>query len=81
MYDRTGMIELIEDAESHTPFCSCWAPMVPAVRDGALWLECSARPEPRRGFLSRLVSLDWAFSHDRQLLLAADELGGELVAA
>ena len=59
MYDRTGMIELIEDAESHTPYCTCGQPMTAATRDGALWLECSARPDPRRGLLSRLVSLDW----------------------
>jgi hypothetical protein len=81
MYDRRGMIDLIEDAESHTPFCTCGEPMVPAVRDGALWLECSARRGPHRGLLARLISFDWAVGHDRNLLLDSDELAGDLAAA
>jgi hypothetical protein len=73
MYDRSGILELIEDAERSHRACSCGAPMVPADEAGALWLICSERPAPRN-LRSRLMSLDWVRPHDRILLLDADEL-------
>lgn len=73
MYDRNAILELIEDAERSHRYCSCGAPMIPADEAGALWLDCSNRPAPRR-LRSRLTSLDWLTPHDRVLLVDADEL-------
>jgi hypothetical protein len=74
MYDRTSILNLIEDAEHERRACSCGAPMIVTVRDGALWLDCAERPVPREGLLSRLASLDWLAIHDRRLLLEPEEL-------
>ena len=67
---ETSLVSYIESSVDHHPFCACGAPMIPADHDGALYLECSRHDEERHG-LSRLWSL---FGHDRQLLIAADEL-------
>jgi hypothetical protein len=73
MYTRNAILDLVESAENSHRLCSCGAPMVPADKDGALWLLCSDRPAPR-SLRSKLTSLDWLTPHDRVLLLDADEL-------
>jgi hypothetical protein len=74
MYDRTAIIDLVEDAERHAPHCACGAPLVAREEDGALWLACSARRPERQGVLARLRALDFLAWHDRRLLLDAAEL-------
>jgi len=74
MYDRLTILHLVDEAQRETPSCTCGAPMVPADRDGGLWLECSARLRPGEGLLARLASLDWLAGHRRRLILAEDEL-------
>jgi hypothetical protein len=69
-HDRS-LIGYIESAIDRTPLCACGAAMVPAEHDGALFLECATHDEDRRGVIARVRAL---FGHDRQLLLAAEEL-------
>jgi hypothetical protein len=74
VYDRTAILNIVDDAERAHPLCTCGRPMIPEDREGALWLACS-RPRPRRdGLLNRIRSLDWAVPHDRLLLVSAEEL-------
>jgi hypothetical protein len=77
MYDRDAIMSVIYTAEREHSYCACGAPMIPADRDGSLWLECSAhreRGDKPAGFFARLASLDWLTGHDRLLLLDATEL-------
>jgi hypothetical protein len=73
MYDRTALVDLVEDAERRTPFCACGAPMIAVESDGALWLECSERRRTREGFLARVISFDWLVLHRRHLLVDLEE--------
>ena len=74
LYDRLGILSLIQGAEQESRFCACGARMIVVERDGAIWLDCAARPGPRSGFLSRLASIDWISGHDRRLILDEAEL-------
>jgi hypothetical protein len=74
MYDRTTIMNLIEDAERARPYCFCGAHMVARERDGALRLECAAPRKARRGLLARLATLEWLDSHESRLIIDGDEL-------
>ncbi len=74
MYDRDTVLSLAEEAEQERRSCSCGAPMIVVLRDGALWLDCAERPEPREGLRAHLASLDWLAVHDRRLILEPEEL-------
>jgi hypothetical protein len=71
MRHSTSLVSYIESAVDRNPFCACGSPMLPVDHDGALYLECARHDEEKRGFTARLWSL---FGHDRQLLMAAEEL-------
>jgi hypothetical protein len=71
MRHSASLVTYIESVVDRTPVCACGAPMVPADHDGALYLECSTHDQEKRGFTARLWSL---FGHDRQLLMAREEL-------
>jgi hypothetical protein len=74
MYDRTTIMNLIEDAERARPYCFCGAHMVARERDGALRLECAAPRKARRGLLARLATLEWLDIHESRLIIDANEL-------
>lgn len=74
MHDPTGLVHLIEDSLADNPRCTCGAPMTVTELDGALWLDCSARPSPGGTLLARVASFDWLTGHDRRLLLDRTEL-------
>jgi hypothetical protein len=45
MFDNSRMLDLIEQALDHDPYCAlCNAPTDIRDRDGRLWLECSTAP-------------------------------------
>jgi hypothetical protein len=71
MPHSSSLVGYIESAVDRNPFCACGASMIPVEHDGALYLECVRHDEEKRGFAARVWAL---FGHDRQLLLAADEL-------
>jgi hypothetical protein len=71
MNSSTSLVSYIESAVDRTPYCACGATMIPADHDGALYLECVRHDEEKHGITARLWAL---FGHDRQLLMAADEL-------
>ncbi len=73
MYDRVTILDLIDEAEHESPSCACGARMIPVEREGALWLECAESQEPRKGRVSRLVSLDWLARHTRRVILSQTE--------
>lgn len=65
--DRTRV--LVEVALDRHPFCrACGQPTTVIQEDGALWLECVSYERPRHPLL-RLVTADFTFGHDRELLL------------
>lgn len=71
MRHSRSLIGYIESAADRKPFCACGASMIPVEHDGALYLECARHDEERKGLGSKL----WAFfGHDRELLLAPEEL-------
>jgi hypothetical protein len=71
MRHSRSLIGYIETAVDRNPFCACGASMIPVEHDGALYLECSRHDEEKHGVVARIWSL---FGHDRQLLLAPEEL-------
>ncbi len=54
MIDNDRALELLEQAQQETPFCTCGMPTVPVGRQGGVWLECSAMQGPSR-WRDRLV--------------------------
>jgi len=54
--DSYRLIDVIEQANDHRPFCECGRPTEPVYRDGVIWLECSSLREPRTGRMARLWS-------------------------
>jgi hypothetical protein len=74
MYDRATVLHLVNDAYRRMPTCACGGSMAAVERDGSLWLECRARQETGRSLVARLRSLDWLVGHDRELILAREEL-------
>lgn len=60
---------LVELALDRHPYCrACGQPTTVVQADGALWLECASWQRPRH-VLIRLVTVDFTFGHDRELLL------------
>lgn len=75
MDDRMGVLNVIKSAERATPTCECGAVMAAVMRDGRLWLDCSARPQQKAGRLAWAVAFVIERPHTRRLLLDQDELG------
>jgi len=72
MRHSRSFVDHIETVQSRTPYCACGGTMVPVDHDGALWLECARHDVAPKGLWARIWSL---VGHDRQLILAAEELG------
>ena len=73
MFDRTKLIDLIENAERARSTCpQCGAMLVATTHDGSIWLECPTLAEPRP-LIRQLISLDFEATHGRRLLLSAAE--------
>ena len=67
--DTTWVLGYLETAQRERPTCEvCYAPTTPVVRDGAIWLECSAvqREQPK---LRRFLTLGFPSLHTRRLLV------------
>ena len=66
MFTRHQIIELIEDAQTSTPFCEqCGQPTTIAERDHALWLECASLAR-RRSRLQSILRLEFAAFHTQR---------------
>jgi hypothetical protein len=73
MWNDRSAVEAIELAERQTPFCACGEPTAPVAHDGAIWLECISRSEPRGSAFARIVGSIVSPGHVRQLILEDDE--------
>ncbi len=72
MYDRAGLIALVESAIDTDPFCpACYAPTDVVEDQGGLYLSCSAAAAPT-GPLARIGAA--LFPHLRVRLLESEEL-------
>lgn len=68
VYDRQQMLELIEDAMRHEPYCDCGAPMTVDADGDTLWLECPTFTAPNTGRLAWLRGGIRVALHQRQLI-------------
>ena len=73
MIPNARALERIESAERENPVCVCGRHTVATARNGAIWLECASLAEAR-GMLERVMSLDLAIGHTRQLIIDALDL-------
>jgi hypothetical protein len=67
--DNTRIVALIEQAERQTPFCDCGEPMAAMVRDGQIWLRCTAHRNPSGGTLRQLLATLASAGHTRKLVV------------
>ena len=66
MFTRHQIIELIEDAQSSTPFCEqCGQPTTIAEHGDKLWLECASLAH-RRSRLQSILRLEFAAFHTQR---------------
>jgi hypothetical protein len=66
--DNSRALELIEQAEHEFPICECGRVTVPVSHPDGLWLECASLGEARSP-LARILTLDFAASHTRRLIV------------
>jgi hypothetical protein len=75
MLDNRTALDVIEQAQRATPFCSCGQPTSPTGRDGNVWLECiSLRDEPTGGPVARFLRAITEPAHVREIIIDNREL-------
>ena len=67
MIDNRQALEMIEQAQTDTPFCGCGQGTLAVGRAGGVWLECRSLRERPSGVVRRFVA---AFGiHTRELIV------------
>ena len=68
MIDNNKALDLIEQAQNRTFFCSCGQPTSAVGRPGGVWLECFSLQSPRKSMFRRILSADIGV-HTRELIV------------
>jgi hypothetical protein len=70
-----SILAAIEAAIPSPEACGCGRHLMVAVRDGGVWLECSAFDQPSR-LPARLAAAVRGFLHDRRFLVRTPATAG-----